>query len=141
MREDYVIRLIRQFVDAIARIAGFRKRGEYQRALIEVGQAWEELGVPHELVLATDGATLAELLRDPEKQRVAAHLLAEEAHVVQAKGDPLHAGALRMRAVELLARARDRDVNAHDEVLLVELGRLLAPSDFEAAISAASHCS
>lgn len=137
MQEDYVIRLIRQFVDAIARIAGFRKRGEYERASVEIGRAWEELGVPHELVLATDGATLAQLLREPDKQRIAAQLLAEEAYVVHAKGDPLHAGVLRMRAVELLARARASDADANDDVLLAELGRHLAPSDFESAIAAA----
>lgn len=137
MQEDYVIRLIRQFVAALARIAGFRKRGEYERANVEIGRAWEDLGVPHDLVLATDAETLSTLLRDPEKQRVAAQLLAEEAYVVQAKGDPLHAGALRMRAVELLARARANDASAGDDTLLAELGQHLAPADFEEALAAA----
>lgn len=135
MQEDYVIRLIRQFVDAIARIAGFRKRGELERARVEIGRAWEDLGVPHDLVLATDGETLAELLREPAKQRVAAQLLGEEAHVVHAKGDPLHASALRMRAVELLACARASDPDANDDALLTELGHHLAPADFSRAIS------
>jgi len=137
MQEDYVIRLIRQFVDAIARIAGFRKRGEYERASAEIGRAWEELGVPRELVLATDGETLAALLRDADKQRVAAELLAEEAHVVHAKGDPLHAGALRMRAIELLVRARAKDADLNDDAQLAEIGRHLAPADLASAMDAA----
>lgn len=138
MQEDYVIRLIRQFVAAIARIAGFRKRGEYEQARVEIGRAWEDLGVPHDLVLATDGETLAGLLRDPEKQRVAAQLLGEEAHVVHAKGDPLHAAMLRMRAVELLARARATAPDAGDDELLTELGRHLAPADFSSAMAASA---
>jgi hypothetical protein len=77
IREDYLMRLIRQLVDALARIAGYRKQGEYDRAMAEVARAWEELGVPRDLVTATDGQTLAELLREPARQRVAAELLAE----------------------------------------------------------------
>ena len=130
IREDFIMRLIRQLVEALARIAGFRKRGEYDRALQEVEHAWEELGVPRELVLATDRETLVSLLREPAKQRVAAELLAEEAHVVQAKGDPLHAAALRRRAVELFAAARESDpsAGADDDASIAELARYLPPA-------------
>jgi hypothetical protein len=128
IREDYIMRLIRQLIDAIARIAGFRKRGEYDRALQEVARAWDDLGVPRELVLATDRETLLSLLREPAKQRIAAELLAEEAHVVQAKGDPLHAAALRRRAIELFASARDAEPTADDDGAIAELARHLPPS-------------
>lgn len=127
LREDYVIRLIRQFVDVLARIAGFRKRGEYERAQVEIGRAWDELGVPRDLVLATDLATAASLFRDADQQRVAAQLLAEDAHVMQAKGDPLHAAAMRRRAIELLMHARDAQAREDDDACIVELARHIPP--------------
>lgn len=135
IREDYLIRLIRQLADAIARIAGFRKRGEYVRAHQEVAKAWDTLDVPRELVNATDADTLASLLREPGKLRAAAELLAEEAQLTQAQGDPLNAGALRMRAIELLARARVIEPDAGDDVAIAELGRYLAPADLSTALN------
>ncbi len=128
-RDDYLMRLIRQLVDAIARIAGFRRQGDYVRVMSEVGRAWDELGVPRGLAKAMDGRALAELLRDPAKQRVAAQLLAEEAHVMHATGDPLHAGMLRLRAIELFAAARKQDPQADDDAAIAELGRHVAPED------------
>jgi hypothetical protein len=135
IREDYLMRLIRQLVDALARIAGYRKQGEYDRAMAEVARAWEELGVPRDLVTATDGQTLAELLREPARQRVAAELLAEEAHVMHAKGDPLNAGVLRRRAIELFAAALAQDWQAGDDAAIVEVGRHLAPADLTDALN------
>lgn len=129
IREDYIIRLIRQLVEALARIAGFRKRGEYERAMQEVGRAWDELGVPRELLLATDRDTAVSLVREPAKARVAAQLLAEEAYVMHAKGDPLNAAALRRRAIELLVHARDTEPAADDDAAIAELARYLTPAD------------
>jgi hypothetical protein len=135
IRDDYLIRLIRQFVEALARIAGFRRRGEYERAQVEIGRVWDELGVPRELIVTTDRETAAGLLREPDRMRTAAMLLAEEAHVMQAKGDPLHAAMLRRRAVELLIRARERDPSGDDDVMIAELGRHLPPAVLTEAIA------
>ena len=135
IREDYLMRLIRQLVDAIARITGYRKQGDYDRAMANVGLAWEELGIPRELVTATDAATLAELLRDPAKQRIVAELLAEEAHVMHAKGDPLNAGVLRLHAIQLFAAARAQDPHAEDDATIAEFGRHLPPADLSDALS------
>lgn len=130
IREDYIIRLIRQLVEALARIAGFRKAGEYERAMQEVGRAWDELGVPRELLLATDRDTAVSLVREPAKARVAAQLLAEEAHVMHAKGDPLNAALLRRRAIELVVHARDTEPGADDDdAAIAELARYLTPAD------------
>jgi hypothetical protein len=124
IREDYIIRLIKQLADAIARIAGLRQRGDYVQAQHEVDHAWTDvLGVPRELVDATDPATLASLLREPDKMRVAAQLLAEEARVMTAKGDPLDASVLRARARELYLEARTRDPRDDDDSALLELSR------------------
>jgi hypothetical protein len=124
LREDYIIRLIKQLADAIARIAGLRQRGDYVRAQQEVDRAWAEvLDLPRELVDATDPATLASLLREPDKMRVAAQLLAEEARVMIARGDPLNASVLRARARELYVEARTRDPRDDDDNAILELSR------------------
>jgi len=130
IREDYLMRLIRQFVDMLARIAGFRRRGEYERAQVEIGRAWEELGVPYELIVAADRDVAVSLLREPDRMRLAAALLAEQAHVTHAKGDPLNASVLRRRAIELLATARERAPRDDDQdaAMIAELGRYLSPA-------------
>jgi hypothetical protein len=125
IREDYILRLIKQLVDFLARIAGYNRKGEYQRALDEVGRAWIELfGVPRELVDVMDTPALAELLRDPEKMRAASQLLIEEARSLTGKGDPLHASVLQRRAMELRLEARAIDPSDADEAAILELSRL-----------------
>lgn len=125
IREDYIIRLIKQLAAFLARIAGHRKRGEYTQALDEMNRAWTDiLDVPRELVDATDPETLAALLREPAKMRLAGRLLAEEALVMTSKGDPLNASVLRARAVELFITARTLDpTDAADDDAILELSR------------------
>lgn len=124
IREDYLVRLIKQLADFLARIAGYRKRGDHAKAMTEVGRAWADvLDVPREIVDATDTATLASLLGTPDKMRVAAQLLAEEARVMTAQGDPLNASVLRARAVELYEIAREREPRDDDDAAIVELVR------------------
>lgn len=124
IREDYIIRLIKQLAGFVARIAGYRKRGDYERAMQEVGSAWSNITeVPRELVDATDSQTLASLLREPQKMRCAAQLLAEEARVMIARGDPLNASVLRARAFELYEIARAQDPQDDDDAVMAELAR------------------
>lgn len=83
--DDYVIRLVRQLAAAIARIAGLRERGDITAARAELARAWDDLGVPRDLAVAASRETLATLLRDPEKLRIANALLAEEAKLANAR--------------------------------------------------------
>jgi tetratricopeptide (TPR) repeat protein len=123
-REDHIIRLIQQLVDAIARIAGLNRRGDHDQALAEAEQAWGKLlDAPADLRDAVDTATLAEMLRYPEKMRVAARLLHEEGHALAGKGDPLHAAVRHRRAMELLLEARA--IEPSDDAMVMELSRLV----------------
>lgn len=132
-RDDYLLRIIKQLVDAIARIAGYTNRGEYQQAIDEAGRAWTDvLGVPRELVEVMDSFELAKLLGDPEKIRTAARLLHEEARALAGKGDPLNAGLLNRRALELHLEARDRDPASADEAAILELTRVVPTGDLDA---------
>jgi len=124
-REDYLMRMIRQLAEALARIAGLRKAGDLRQALDAVDRLYDELGIPRELVDVVDTPTLAGMLGRPDKIRAAAMLLWEEGHLYKAKGDPLAAFAKYRRAHELFLEARAQDPQAEDDSAILELSRVV----------------
>jgi len=143
-REDYIIRLIQQLVETIARIAGLNRRGEHDKALAEADQAWGKLlDAPPDLIDAVDTPTLAGMLRYPDKMRVAAQLLHEQGRAFAGKGDPLHAAVRYRRAMELLLEARALEPSAQDDAqdhaqdhaqddaMMMELARLVPPGTLD----------
>lgn len=124
-RDDYLMRLIKQFADFIARAAGFNRKGEHEKALQETQRAWAELlhDVPHELVDVVDTPTLASMLREPQRIRAAAQLLVEEGRAIRGKGDPATAAMRTKRAIELYLEARAIDPDPDDEIAIFELSR------------------
>jgi len=128
-REDYLLRMIQQLVDAIARIAGLNRRHDHDQALVEADQAWSGLlGVPIELVHAVDSRTLAGMLREPPRIRLAAQLAREQAHALAGKGDAVGSAARCRRALELRLEARALEPNdrvAEDDAAIRELADLV----------------
>lgn len=124
-RDDYLMRLIKQFAEFIARAAGFNRKGEHEKALQETQRAWAELfhDVPRELVDVVDTPTLASMLRDPQRMRAAAQLLVEEGRAIRGKGDPATAAMRTKRAIELYLEARAIDPEPDDETAIFELSR------------------
>jgi tetratricopeptide (TPR) repeat protein len=123
-REDYIIRLIKQLAEFIARAAGLNRSGKYDEALAATDQAWDQLlDAPRGMIAAVDTPTLAMLLRDPAKIRVAAQLSYEEGRALAGKGDPFHAALRYRRAMELILEARARDPQPEDDAAILELGR------------------
>ena len=128
IREDYLMRLIRQLAEVLARAAGFNTRRKYDEAVDELQRAWEELlETPRNLLEVVDDATLAELLREPAKMRIAAQLLAEEARAIAGKGDPVNAAVLSKRAMRLYASASVLDPTEDDDAAILELSRAVPP--------------
>lgn len=124
LREDYVMRLIRQIGEFLASIVGRRERGDFVGALVEAGQAWDRnFEVPRELADSVDTPTLASLLRHPDVIRAAADLFWEEARICQGQGDPLTAFARHRRALELYLEARAADPREDDDSAILELSR------------------
>jgi tetratricopeptide (TPR) repeat protein len=133
IREDFILRLIRQLAEAISRIAGLRRSGRHDEAISEAGAAWDELlGHPRTIVEVVDTPTLASLLREPARMRVAAQLLAEEARAHEAKGNPMHAASCYRYALELVLEARAIDPNDDDDAAILELSRHVPASDLDA---------
>jgi hypothetical protein len=127
-REDYILRIIQQMADFLARIAGHNRKREFDKAVSEASRAWAEvLDVPRELVEVLDTPTLAGMLGDPDKMRLASQLLVEEARAVAGKGDPLGAAQRYRRAFELLLEARAVDPRDSDDAALLELSREVPP--------------
>lgn len=128
MWEDgYVLRAVRQLADAIARIAGLNRRSEHDRALAEADHAWGELlDLPPGLANAVDGRTLAAMLRDPARIRLAAQLSREQAIALAGRGDPRAAALRSRRALELLIEARALEPREDDDEMIRALQATLA---------------
>jgi hypothetical protein len=131
IREDYLMRLIRQFVEALARMVRLREKGDLSGAREAADQLYDSLGIPRELVDVVDAPTLASMLRSPDKIRAGARLLWEEGRILEAGGDPLTAHARYRRARELFVIARDLEPTEDDEAAILELSRA-APAHLEA---------
>lgn len=132
LRDDYIGRMIRQLASFVAKISGLALKQDYAGAIDEVARAWTEiLDVPRDLVERLDGPTLARLLADPMKMRVAGELLAEEAKVRNATGDLVHAMQCSKRAFELFLEARALDPQPSDDVAILELARVIPPNEID----------
>jgi hypothetical protein len=133
LRDDYLMRLIQQVADFLARIAGHDRKHDPEAAIEEASRAWDELlGVPRAVVEVTDSSTLADLLRDPAKIRAASQLLVAEARVTKGTGDLPGAAMLYRRALELVLEARALDPTDADEAMVFELSREVPASTIDA---------
>ena len=129
-QEDYLLRTIQQLVDAIARIAGLNQRAEHDRALADAEQTWSGLlGIPAELAATVDSRTLAGMLREPARIRLAAQLVREQARALAGQGDTRCAAVQSRRALELLLEARASEPaarSAEDAAAIRELAGVVA---------------
>src|SRR5262245_56358987 len=100
LREDYIMRIIRQLGEFLARIVRKREKGDLAGALQEAERAYDGLfDVPREIADSVDTATLVGLLKHAEVVRAAANLFWEEGRIYKGKGDPLTAFLRYRRAL------------------------------------------
>ncbi len=96
LRDDYVMRMVRQLAAAIARIAGLRNIGRDEEALAEIERVWGELfGLPPGLLDSMSPEALEAFLGAPEKTRLVAELLRHEADLLERRGDSARAARKR----------------------------------------------
>src|SRR4030043_528717 len=90
--EDYLIRMIRQATDVIARIIGLRKSGDYRDAFQEIDQNLEQLfGMDPKLIRLLDDESLYRNLSaneqlNMERLEFIADLFREEGELFQLQG-------------------------------------------------------
>lgn len=105
-RPDYILRIIEQFAQALARILETRKSGdldEAERLLRETADGI--FGATRSMLDALAPSSAATLLSDRNKTQIYAALTAEEAEIRALRGDDAKARAGRRRALELYLEA------------------------------------
>jgi hypothetical protein len=106
-RKDYIERLIEQFAQALARILKARQEARYEDALGLIREAARTaLGMEYGPLTRVDAASTARMLGDPERVGVLGRLVAQEAEVLQARGEVAGAEDRFRLGLELLLEAR-----------------------------------
>lgn len=114
-QDDYLIRLIRQMVQTILRIAGLRQGGEFEEAQSVIDHATGMLlGPAADTLTLLDPATAAQVVGDPDRVIAWAGLLLEQARLHQVQGDLPAAENARERALALAREAVRRGVSDPD---------------------------
>ena len=122
---DFILRMIHQLARALARMVGLVDENKLDDALKEGEKIYDRLGVPKELVEIADSSTVGDLLEHPEKIRVLAQVLVQEARVFALKKDPIHAAVRERQALELLIEAERRSPSFPGTVASAEISDLL----------------
>jgi len=113
---DYLIRLIEQAGDFLARIAGLERQGKFESGLREVERAYDALlDMDRTLFNIAPSSTIADLLGPPERIRAIAQLVRAEADLLRLSGDPINAQLKYKRALELYLEARSRGGEEEDD--------------------------
>ncbi|HTE49402.1 MAG TPA: hypothetical protein VK698_00905 [Kofleriaceae bacterium] len=132
-RDDYILAMVKQLANFLARMARRRGEGKLEDALDEADRAWSELfEIPRDLCDAVDSSTLAGLLGHPERIRAAAQLFWEEGRIHTARGDAMVAALKYRRALELILEARAAGATEADDAAVLELSRLIPVGDLDA---------
>jgi hypothetical protein len=129
---DYLMRIIQQVIEAIAKMMGLIEEGRSDLALKEAERGYGLLDVPKELLDIASSETLAEVLGRPDKMRLCARLLAAEASAYAASRDPLTAVKKRRTALELLLEAHREEPRDEDYDRIRELARQVPTSSLAA---------
>jgi hypothetical protein len=100
VQRDYLMRMIEQFIEAIARMLGLAKTGQFDAARAELDAAYASLGISRGMVDRLDDASLRLLLRD-DKLRILVMLLEAEGELLSLQGQDAQASAIKLRAARL----------------------------------------
>lgn len=114
-QRDYILRIIEQLGQALARIAGKKREGKIEQALEELNQTEAMIFGPLlETLRAVDGTTAAALIGTTDKIRVLGLLTAERADLERLSGRASKAQREGLRALELYAEALCREATLGD---------------------------
>jgi hypothetical protein len=100
LQRDYLMRMIEQFVQAIGRMLGLAKSGQFEDARTELDAAYAGLGISRRMIERLDDASLQLLLGD-DKLRILVMLLDAEAELLTLEGKHAEARSTKARAAQL----------------------------------------
>jgi len=123
IRQDYIVRMIQQVGQALARMLGATKREDFLEARVQANEAYDLLGIPADLTLIMDSPSLAGFIGNPDKIRLVADVLWHEGELLRANRDPINGLDRQRRAVELLLEAQRLDPQPEDASKLQEMCR------------------
>jgi hypothetical protein len=103
LRDDVLMRMISQLVDALMKAVGLRKKKDLPAAEQAIGDGLKHLGLSLELVRRMPSSTLAGVVTDPVRRALVAASLCELAIVARSKGDLDEADQLDDTASDLFA--------------------------------------
>jgi hypothetical protein len=106
VERDYILRMIQQLAQALARVLGLKRAGKLDEALAAVRETADGIFGPLlRTVDALDAQSAASLLGSREKIDAYAALTEEEGSIHALKGDERRAGACFRRALTLYLEA------------------------------------
>jgi hypothetical protein len=126
-RKDYILRLIKELAQVIARLSGLKQQKKHDEALLLVRETSDAIFGPlRSIVESVDSISAAGLLGGGEKIVAYARLVAEEAAIHADRGDERRASAGRVRALELFLEATRVDAAIDEETRGVIEGLVVA---------------
>ncbi|WNG16262.1 hypothetical protein [Cystobacter fuscus] len=127
IREDYIERMIKQLVSALAAIAKAGRGQKTDEALELVRQTSLSLfGMEYRTLITFDAASVAELLGTPEKILALVRLLSAEADLLEQRGDMEGVSHRLGHALALSRHAQARKATPEGESLLQAVSERLA---------------
>lgn len=115
-RDDWLLRVIKEVADALARILKKKEEGQHEEALEDVRDALGKLLGPNaKLVDVIDAATLAHMCPNAETVRALAELRREEADLLERMGDGAGARKVARNALALYDIALERAEGKMDD--------------------------
>jgi hypothetical protein len=96
VQRDYLLRMIEQFTQAVARILGLSSEQKFTEARRELDGAYRALGLSRSMLDSLDESSLRILVGEPKLLAVAM-LLAAETHILRAEHRDAEAVALETR--------------------------------------------
>lgn len=99
LKRDYILRIIEQLTQAVAKILKLRQAGQHDVAAREAeGAAASICGIPLSLAGSVDAATLAGMVGDAARLAALARVMWERAAVAADAGDPALQATWQARA-------------------------------------------
>jgi hypothetical protein len=122
-QRDYILRLIDQAAQAVARALRLVLKKQPEEAAQQLSSAYGLLSLDRELLLALDTASLRSHITEPERREMAARILLGDAELQSGMGE--RRTALRcLRAARRLLDTLDPEATPERQSLLEELARV-----------------